>query len=108
MYAVGRSRKAKRNLRIRQHLMERCFARGVRFGMKNARWRRLWRVQIQEYLIATAQNIRILLQATKDRFRGIRKGRLGLTYHVALLGLDKLFCLLTVAFNSDRKPHLVG
>lgn len=108
MYAVGRSRKAKRNLRIRQHLMERCFARGVRFGMKNARWRRLWRVQIQEYLIATVQNIRILLQATKDRFRGIRKGRLGLTYHVALLGLDKLFYLLIVVFNSDRKPHFVG
>lgn len=68
MYAVGRSRNARRNLRIRQHLMERCFAQGVYFGMKKARWRRLWRVQVQEYLIATVQNIRILLKATKGRF----------------------------------------
>lgn len=79
MYAQGRSRDAKRNLRVRQHLMERSFAQGVYFGMKKARWRRIWRVQIQEYLIASVQNIRILLKATKDRFRGIRneKGRIG-------------------------------
>jgi len=72
MYARSRSKAAKRNLRIRQHLMERSFAQGVRFGMKKARWRRLWRVQIQEYLIASAQNIRTLLNATKERFGGIR------------------------------------
>ncbi len=30
-------------------------------GFKRARWRRLWRQQIQDYLIAAIQNIRILL-----------------------------------------------
>jgi hypothetical protein len=28
---------------------------------KRARWRRLWRQQIQDYLIASIQNVRILL-----------------------------------------------
>ena len=77
MYAAGRSRKAKRNLRIRQHLMERPFARGVCFGMKKARWRRLWRVQIQEYLVSTVQTV--TSTATMERHGGIRTGeeRLG-------------------------------
>jgi len=41
---------SQKDLRTRQHLMERSFARAVRFGFKRARWRRLWRVRIQEYL----------------------------------------------------------
>ena len=31
-------------------------------GFKRARWRRLWRQRIQDYLIATVQNIRIMLR----------------------------------------------
>jgi hypothetical protein len=31
-------------------------------GFKRARWRRLWRVQIQDWLIAAIQNIKILLR----------------------------------------------
>lgn len=30
-------------------------------GFKRARWRRLWRQQIQDYLIAAIQNVRLLL-----------------------------------------------
>ncbi len=41
--------------------MERSFARGTRYGYKRARWRGLWRVQIQEYLTASIQNIMVLL-----------------------------------------------
>jgi hypothetical protein len=33
-------------------------------GFKRARWRRLWRQQIQDYLIAAIQNIRIILART--------------------------------------------
>jgi hypothetical protein len=33
-------------------------------GFKGSRWRRLWRQQIQDYLIAAIQNIRILLART--------------------------------------------
>ena len=56
---------SKKDLRTRQHLMERSFARAVRYGFKRARWRRLWRVQIQEYLTAAIQNIMILVRKVK-------------------------------------------
>ncbi|MHB8067131.1 MAG: transposase [Desulfobaccales bacterium] len=36
---------SKKDIRTRQHLMERSFARAVRFGFKRARWRGLWKVQ---------------------------------------------------------------
>jgi hypothetical protein len=42
--------------------MERSFARGTWYGFDRARWRRLWRVKIQEYLIAAIQNIEVLLR----------------------------------------------
>jgi len=104
MYHIGRSRKARRNLRIRQHLMERCFARGVHFGMKKARWRRLWRVQIQEYLVSTVQNIRILLTASKNRYREIRKGkgRLGIVYRSAFLIMLRCPYRPVIALWSDE------
>jgi transposase len=57
---------SKKDLRTRQHLMERSFARAVRFGFKRARWRRLWRVRIQEYLTAAIQNIMILVRHVKE------------------------------------------
>jgi hypothetical protein len=54
--------KAKRDIKMRQHLMERSYARGTRYGFDRARWRGLWRVQIQEYLISAVQNIEVLLR----------------------------------------------
>ena len=57
---------SKKDIRTRQHLMERSFARSVRYGFKRARWRRLWRVQIQEYLTAAIQNIMILVRDVKE------------------------------------------
>ena len=42
--------------------MERSYARGTRYGFDRARWRGLWRVQIQEYLISAVQNIEVLLR----------------------------------------------
>ena len=46
--------------------MERSFARAKRYGYDRARWRGLWRVRIQEYLIASIQNIQILLKHGTD------------------------------------------
>ena len=66
MRARSRSAPARRDLRIRQHLMERSFARGTRYGFDRARWRRLWRVQIQEYLVASIQNLEVLLRHGRD------------------------------------------
>lgn len=59
-------REAKRDIKTRQHLSERSFAWSTRYGYKRARWRRLWRVQIQDFLIAAAQNITILVNHKTD------------------------------------------
>jgi transposase len=54
---------AKKDRRRRQHLMEGSFADAANcHGFKRSRWRRLWRQQIQNHLIAACQNIRILLR----------------------------------------------
>ena len=66
MRARAQSLGSQKDIRTRQHLMERSFARAVRFGFKRARWRRLWRVRIQEYLTAAIQNIMILLRNVKE------------------------------------------
>jgi hypothetical protein len=57
---------SQKDIKTRQHLMERSFAHAVRFGFKRARWRGLWRVQIQEYLTAAIQNIMILIKDVKE------------------------------------------
>jgi transposase len=62
MRGASRSARAKRDIKTRQHLMERSFARGTWYGFDRARWRRLWRVRIQQYLIASIQNIEVLLR----------------------------------------------
>ena len=61
------SKDSQKDLRLRQHLMERTFARATRYGFKRARWRNLWRVQIQEYLTASIQNILILIGHVKEQ-----------------------------------------
>ena len=62
MRVAARSAPARRDIRTRQQLMERSFARGTRFGFDRARWRGRWRVAIQEYLSAAIQNIEVLIR----------------------------------------------
>jgi Transposase DDE domain len=60
--AQAHSLVARRDRKRRHHLMERSFADAANnHHFKRARWRRLWRQQIQDYLIAAIQNVRILL-----------------------------------------------
>jgi len=59
------SPESKKDIRTRQHLMERTFTQATHYGYQRARWRRLWRVQIQEYLTAAIQNIKVLLKDVK-------------------------------------------
>ena len=61
MRLASSSPTAKRDIKTRQHLMERSFARGERLGIKRARWRGLWRMEIQEYLTCAIQNIQVLI-----------------------------------------------
>ena len=71
MREASRSSQAKRDIKVRQHLMERSFARGTWYGFDRARWRRLWRVEIQEYLIAAIQNIEVLLRYGEGAKKGL-------------------------------------
>ncbi|MGH8531084.1 MAG: transposase [Nevskiales bacterium] len=61
--AQAHSAAARRDRKRRQHLAEVSFADAANHhGFKRARWRRLWRVQIQDWLIAAIQNIKILVK----------------------------------------------
>jgi transposase len=71
MRAASRSPQARRDIRTRQHLMERSFARAKRFAFDRARWRGRWRVSIQEYLTAAIQNIEVLLRYGSDTRRSL-------------------------------------
>ena len=67
MLTQAASIKSKLDIRKRQHLMERSFARSYRYGFKRTRWRRLWRVKIQELLTSTIQNILTYTRNVKDQ-----------------------------------------
>jgi len=67
MLTYANSRRAKNDIKTRQHLSERSYAKSKRYGYKRARWRRLWRMEIQDFLIAAIQNITVLITQPKDR-----------------------------------------
>lgn len=61
--AQARSAAAMKDRLRRRHLMEGSFADARNnHGFKRARWRGLWRQQIQDWLIAAVQNLRILMR----------------------------------------------
>lgn len=64
--AQARSAEAQQDYRRRRYLMEGSYALAANcHGGKRARWRRLWRQQIQNWLIATCQNVKLLIQALR-------------------------------------------
>lgn len=61
--AQAQSPEAGKSYGRRSHVMEGSFADAANnHGFKRARWRGLWKVQIQNWLIAAVQNLRILLK----------------------------------------------
>jgi transposase len=72
MLQQASSAESKKDIKTRQHLMERSFAQATRYGYQRARWRRLWRVEIQEYLTAAIQNIKILIKDAKAPAPGMQ------------------------------------
>jgi hypothetical protein len=71
--------------------MEGSFAQSANcHGFKRARWRRLWRQQIQDWLIAACQNMKILVRAprpsplTVEFLAGAGLGRLAGSIRYAL------------------------
>jgi transposase len=71
MLSITQSPEARRDIKTRQHFMERSYARSTRYGFDRARWRGLWKVAIQEYFICAIQNIEILIRHTKKPVRGL-------------------------------------
>jgi Transposase DDE domain len=72
MLFTSRTARAKRDISTRQYLMERSFARSTRYGFDRARWRGLWRVAIQEYVVCALQNIMTLVRFVQRPAKGIR------------------------------------
>ena len=72
MLALAQSRQARHDLAVRQHAMERSFARSTRYGFDRGRWRGLWKVAIQEYLVSAIQNIETLVRAVLRPTKGVR------------------------------------
>jgi len=67
MLEKAKGKGAKRDIKHRQDLSERSFAWSTRYRFKRAKWRRLWRMEIQDFLIAAIQNITILIKQPKGR-----------------------------------------
>ena len=95
------SAESKKDIKTRQHLMERSFARATRYGYKRARWRRLWRVQIQEYLTASIQNIMVLIGNIKEQAPAVGMAQAKPGYQAAGLSLQlRLFALNQVVARN--------
>ena len=109
MRNAAQSQTSEKDIHTRQHLMERSFARATRYGFKRARWRRLWRVRIQEYLISATQNIMVLLSYGKER--GMAKAfalpltkKLSFSLHLLFFNIRAAFYkLCTAPFPSVQR-----
>ncbi|MGO9137131.1 MAG: transposase [Syntrophales bacterium] len=109
MRNAAQSSIAKNDIHTRQHLMERSFARATRYSFKRARWRRLWSVRIQEYLISAIQNILTLLSYGKERriaktFALPLTKKLSFSRHALFLNIREAFYkLCTAPFPSVQR-----
>ena len=97
MRAISRSANSRYDIRTRQHLMERSFARSTRYGFDQARWRGLWRMRIQEYLTCAIQNMQVLI-AYASKPRKAAAARLLVVQRTAI----KVFGSLNLQVPFDR------
>ncbi len=108
MLSAAESSAAKQDLKTRQHLSERSFARSTRYGYKRARWRRLWRVQIQDYLIAALQNIQVLIKGSGTRVAKAAESACGGSNPLSLGRLLVISLLWSVENRTKRKNCQLG
>ena len=96
---------ARRNRKRRQHLIEESFADAANnHHFKRARWRRLWRQQIQDFWIAAIQNIRLLLRRVRPKSRNVAAATALTLSCVHLVPCHAFTCLLW----QYRLRHKVG
>jgi hypothetical protein len=72
MFALTKTYAARKDLKTRQQLMERSYARATRFGFDRARWRGAVKVAIQEYLVSAIQDIETLIRYGRKPTKGVR------------------------------------
>ncbi len=96
-FAMAKTPEGKRDLKTRQHLMEWSFAYAAPLGFKRARWRRLWRAQIQEYLTAATQNIKRMIKNLKKPIPGVRKVAMRIRTRFQTLVLREINATLAVS-----------
>jgi len=104
MREASRSTKAKRDIKTRQHLMERSFARGTRYGFDRARWRGLWRMRIQEYLVCTIQNIQTLIKHTAKPNKSIAASVVA-TKTAYITALSTLITAISSLYSDRHCPY---
>ena len=102
MFALTKTYAARKDLKTRQQLMERSYARSTRFGFDRARWRGLWKVAIQEYLVSAIQNIETLIRHGRKPTKGVR------TAPFATLGRVVRACINVYLFCYMRQAPADG
>jgi len=82
---------AYRDRRRRKHLAEGSFADAANnYHFKRSRWRRLWRQQIQDFLIGAIQNVKILMNHVERRLK-TSAGRILDQTHELIVVMASLF-----------------
>jgi hypothetical protein len=98
--AQANSAAAKRDRHRRQVLVEGSFADAANnHGFKRSRWRRLWRQQIQDWMIAAIQNVRILMKRTVGKSKAVQMAVIGLGGGLKRAALSR-FC----GWNAPYHP----
>ena len=106
----------------RQHVMEGSFADAANnHGSKRARWRGLWRQEIQSWMIAAVQNLRILIKRTAKQgpeaaralwaggLEGLRRiGRVTVGHSSGALGRLRRRMVVGRAKNAARRLNCPG
>jgi hypothetical protein len=107
MRDASRAAKAKRDRKTRQHLMERSFAKSTRYDFDRARWRGLWRMRIQEYLICAIQNIQALISHVCKPTRRVAamESRIGNSSINLSSHLSALFMIVALMIATHEVCH---
>lgn len=101
--AQAHSVAARRDRKRRHHLMERSFADAANnHHFKRARWRGLWRQQIQDYLIAAIQNVRILLAHQNPKGGAAMAAAALSAFNRRVFALNFLHCLTAHHYGINR------
>ena len=97
---------AKASYRVRRYCMEGSFADAANnHGFKRARWRGLWRQQIQDWLIAAVQNLRLLMKMITSRPQA-GGAVVVLFQRSGLLGPVLALALLICSFSPDSSQSM--